>query len=152
MRGLRGCAGQHAVDLDMSRVRYFHSMTDHVADYVLSGLTDNSDIARILGDAYDMPITAADVRRWRQEHRRFNAMCVNAHDHLTACAVGVVARAIKDGSTSDAWRYLERTNPRFKPSQKVDHGGRIEGLADMLARRMSEDDLKDQGVLEDDSD
>ncbi len=133
-------------------VRFRHSMADYVQDYLLCGLTGNADIARILAEGYDMPIEAADVARWRRQHARFDAKCTNAQDALQAVSMGVVGRAIKDGDVTTARWYLERTNANFKPSSKVDMSNRIEGLGDMLSRRMTEDELRKQGVLSDDDD
>jgi len=129
-------------------VRFHHSMVNYIREYMLAGLTGNADIARILGDAYKKPITTDDVARWRRQHPRMDMVCVNSVDHMDAIAVGVVSQAIKDGSTSDAWRWLERRNPNFKPASKVDMSGRVEGLGDMLARRTTNAELIERGVLE----
>jgi hypothetical protein len=134
------------------RVRFFHGMVDYLDSYVLAGLTGNSDIARILADAYEMSVGKEDVAQWRRQHARFDRLCLNAQDHMNAVALGVVATAIREGSVADAWRWLERRHPDFKPSSKVDMTGRVEGLGAMLARRMSDDELKATGVLIDDDD
>lgn len=129
------------------RTRFHHSMVDLLRDYLVAGLEGNDDIARILSEHYSFDVTAGDVARWRREHRRFGMVCVNAIDNLHAVAVGVIAQAIKDGSTAEAKWLLERTNPKFKPTSKLEHGGKVAGLAEMLAGRVTDEQLADDGVL-----
>lgn len=132
------------------RVRYMHSMVDFMEDYVASGLVDNADVARILASAYDAPITAADVAQWRRQYPRFDRRIINGLDELRAEAVGVVVRAIRENDVTTAKWLLERRHPDFKPSSKVDMNGRLEGMEGMLARRVTEAELRKQGILIDD--
>lgn len=125
-------------------------MVTFLEPHVLSGLTTNSDVARILSQGYGQDVSAGDVARWRRQHRRFNDAIVCGLDNLCAVAVGVIAAAIRDGSVSDAWRFLERRNVLFKPTAKVEGGGRGGDLDDLLKQRMSETDLYAMGVLYDD--
>lgn len=128
-------------------VRFHHSMVDFVREHILAGLTGDDDIARILAEGYRKPVGREHVTLWKRQHPRFARVCENAVDNMNAIAVGVVAQAIKDGSTVDAWKWLERRNELFKPASKVDLTGRVEGLAEMLTRRTSEAQLEKDGVL-----
>lgn len=129
--------------------RYLHGMASFIESYSLLGLTGNSEVARILSEHYGQDITAGDVALWRRQYPRLNAKVINALDNLEAKSVRVVANAIDDGDVATAKWLLERRNEHFKPASKLSLSGRVEGLSDMLARRMSEDQLRATGVLYD---
>jgi hypothetical protein len=129
--------------------KYFHSMVYYLREHVLSGLSSNSDVARVLSHAYGQNIEAGDVARWRRQHKRLNEVIVCGMDNMNAAAVGVVAGAIHDGDVATARWWLERRNTLFKPTAKIEGGGRGGDLDDLLKQRMSEDDLYALGVLRD---
>ncbi len=133
----------------MRRAVFLHHMIVDVNEYMLSGLTGNSDIARILSERYGMAVTSDDVARWKRQHPRFAQACLNAVDNMDAMAVGVVASHIRDNDVTTAKWWLERRNDRFKPKTAMEHSGRVEGLGEMLARRTTEEELRAQGVLYD---
>lgn len=130
--------------------RYHHSMVDYIREFMLCGLTGNAAVADILSQEYDRPIGAEHVAAWRRMYRRFDIVCTHALTQFQAQCMGVIGQAVADGDVATAKWAMERTNPAFRPSAKVEHGGRIEGLGDMLARRVSEDELRKQGILTDD--
>lgn len=129
--------------------RYLHGMASFIESYSLLGLTGNSEVAAILSEHYGQDITSADVARWRRQYPRLNAKIVNALHNLEAKSIKVIANAIDDGDVASAKWVLERRNEHFKPASKINLSGRVEGLSDLLARRMSEDELRAKGVLYD---
>lgn len=129
--------------------KYFHSMVQYMREHVLAGLTKNSDVARVLSAGYGQKIEAGDVARWRRQHPRLNDAIVCGLDNMSAAAAGVVASAIRDGDVATAKWFLERRNVLYKPTAKIEGGGRGGDLDDLLRQRMSEDDLYALGVLKD---
>lgn len=134
----------------MLKAKFFHSMADFIEQFSLTGLTGNSEVARILSEHYGQDITAGDVARWRRQYPRLNMKIVNALDNMSAKCSRVISRAVDDGDVATAKWFLERRNDHFKPSSKLNLSGRVEGLSDLLARRTSEEQLRAQGVLYDD--
>lgn len=134
----------------MAKARFSHSMVDLIRSYSISGLTNNSDVARILSEHYGMDISAADVARWRREYPRLNAVIVNALDNLIADANSNVADAIRidKDMTTTRW-FLEKRSEPYTPKSKLQLQGNREGLAEVLARRQTEQDLYAKGVLYD---
>jgi hypothetical protein len=132
--------------------RYHPSMADYIVEFCLCGMSGNAELAEQIAHGYSMPVTADLVQRWRNQHRRFDRACVASLVQLQAVAMGQISQAIYEGDVATSKWLMERTNAAFKPSSKLEHGGRIEGLGDMLARRVSEDELRKQGVLVDDED
>lgn len=112
----------------------------------LAGITSNAE----LGARFS--VSPGTISNWRKQFPAFDeAITGGAADHVEALT-SVVVRSAMDGNTADAKWLLERRAPTFKPSSQVDIQGKVEGLADMLARRTSDADLRKAGVLIDDED
>lgn len=136
----------------MYRTRFAFAMIEVLRPYVTIGVTGNADVARILSEHFDMNIEAADVARWRRQHKAFDTVIMNSMDNLLATSASVIADAIRAGSVAEAKWLLERRHPDFKPSAKLEHAGRVAGLDEMLKRRTSDEDLYADGVLYDEED
>jgi hypothetical protein len=134
----------------MKAPRFQHSMVDYLREHILAGLAGNGEIARVLADGYAKPIASEHVAAWRRQYARFDMVCTNALEQMHAECAGLLRQSVKDGDVATAKWWLERTNQRFKPASKLEHAGRVEGLGEMLSRRVSEDELRAQGVLIDD--
>jgi hypothetical protein len=128
-------------------VRFHYAMCAVVEDHALAGLTGNAELAEILADVFDMPATATHIAQWRRQHPRFNRAVINALHNLDRIAIGNIRREMVEGDVVTSKWWLERRNPLFKPSSKVEHGGKVEGLAELLQRRTSDQELEQEGVL-----
>lgn len=132
-------------------VYFSHAMPDYIRHYTLSGLTSDADVAERLAARFDPEITEEHVKRWRREYRRFNNAVAGALSDTDARAVSVITDAIDSGDVATAKWWLERRNANFKPTAKLEHGGRIEGLDARLANRISEAELRERGIIADDA-
>ncbi|MFA7333799.1 MAG: hypothetical protein WC130_05825 [Kiritimatiellia bacterium] len=88
------------------------------------------------------------MARWKDTHLRFRVACENAVDEHNAFAVSVIWRAIEEGSTADAWKWLERRAGAFMPKAKLEHSGGVNSLDDVLKRRaLSDEDAVSRGLV-----
>lgn len=110
----------------------------------LAGIVSNAELA---GRFNVSPTTIAD---WKQRFPEFAQAIEAGATELAEEMVDIVVRSARDGDIASAKYLLDRRLKQFQPSAKVEHAGRVEGLGDMLARRVTNEELVAQGILTDD--
>ena len=131
-------------------IHYSHHMPDYIRAFSICGLSSDAEVAEVLAREFDSRIVGSKVSEWRKEYPDFNSAVVGAVQDLQAQAITVIGKAIQDGDLSAAKWLLERRNSLFKPSSKIEHDGRIEGIDARIAARLAEDELREMGVILDD--
>ena len=90
------------------------------------------------------------VRNWRTKFPEFNAAFDEGALEADLRCTDVVFDAACGGSAPDARWWLERRNAAFRPKQDVQQSYDKNTLAALITRHeMSEDQLREQGVIED---
>ena len=122
-----------------------------VREAAIGGLTSNAEIASAL-QWEDARITEVEIKRWRKQHPRFESVCSHALQRANSQLANKVYRAAMEGDTQSARWWLERRSPPFMPKSRTEHSG-VETLEDALKRRqLSDDELRQAGVLYDPED
>lgn len=95
-------------------------------------------------------VTATTIGRWKERFPSFREAIDGGHVEMVAELTHRMLELSREGSESATRFLLERRVDTFKPASKIDHSGKIEGMSEMLARRISTEELVAQGILTDD--
>jgi transposase-like protein len=143
----RELANYTADEAHPQRCRIFRHAFIHTArTLAMAGITSNAELAARFG------VSTTAVANWRKQFPEFEQAIQGGHVELVEEMTDVVVRSAREGDITSARYLLDRRAPAFKPSSKTELSGRVEGLADLIARRVSDEALRAQGVLYDEDD
>lgn len=126
-----------------NRDGFRYSFVDIARTMSAAGFTTNADLGPRFG------VSATTIGRWKQRFPDFAAAIEGGHAEMVDELTHRMLALSREGSESATRFLLERRVPTFQPSAKVAVTGKVEGLGEMLSRRMSEDELKAAGILTD---
>ena len=106
-----------------------------------AGCGTNSEIAQRLG------VHPSQITRWRTAYVEFEDAIANGHLKAVTRANSAILQAGFDGDVASLKWWLDRRGgDAFRPSARIEHSSK-EGLAELLARRISDATLQEMGVL-----
>jgi|SRR5688572_19094730 len=119
----------------------------YVREGAINGQVSNVAIAELLQAKCDPDITAAHVKRWRDQHPQFNLVCKHALNEANSVIANAAWKAAAEGDTTQQRFWLERRHPDFLPKSKHIIDGSPDTLDALLRRRMTDEEAKAQGII-----
>jgi hypothetical protein len=128
--------------LPRSRDNFLFAYIRRAERAVVAGYTTDEEIGLYACEG----ASANAVRGWRRKYPAFDLAIRRASLDINVEMAHRMIEFSRQGSESATKFWLERRNTVFMPKQEVQHG-HTGALADMLRKRMSDDEAREKGLI-----